>query len=79
MQSPFTWLALMVFAGLAALMLQRSVAEKPVDKLWLYAPPAIGCGVVDYLGNHGHAIFAIAGLVIIVGYILLVLRPTISN
>ena len=79
MQSPFTWLALMVFAGLAALMLQRSVAEKPVDKLWLYAPPAVGCGVVDYLGNHGYAIFAIAGLVVIVGYILIVLRPTISN
>lgn len=79
MQSPFTWLALMLFAGLAALMLQRSIADKPVDKLWLYAPPAIGCALVDYLGNHGQAIFAIVGLVLIVGYILIVLRPTISS
>lgn len=79
MQSPFTWLALMLFAGLAALMLQRSIADKPVDKLWLYAPPAIGCALVDYLGNHGQAILAIVGLVLIVGYILLILRPTISN
>ncbi len=79
MQSPFTWLALMVFSGLVALMLQRSVAAKPVDKLWLYAPPAIGCAVVDYLGNRGFVVLPIIGLILIVLYVLLVLRPAMTG
>ena len=79
MRSPFTWLALVVFVGLAALMLQRSVAEKPVDKLWLYAPPAIGCAIVDYLGNRGFVVAPIAGLIAIIAYILLILRPSATT
>lgn len=76
MESPFTWLALMVFIGLAALMLQRSVVEEPVDSLWHYAPPAIGCAAVDYLGTHGDEVFAIVLLIVVVAYIIYVLRPT---
>ena len=76
MQSPFTWLALLMFTGLAALMLQRSIAEKPVDKLVLYAPPAIGCAVVDFLGNRSFVVAPIIGLALIVVYIMIVLRPS---
>ena len=76
MQSPFTWLALMVFIGLAALMLQRSVIDQPVDKLWHYAPPAIGCATVDYLGTHDNAVLAILLLISVIAYIVFVLRPT---
>lgn len=34
-------------------MLQRSSEEVLRDKLWHYAPPAIGCAVSNYLGNKG--------------------------
>ncbi|MFW2850477.1 XrtV sorting system accessory protein [Sphingomonas sp. TX0543] len=78
MQTPFDWLTLMVFTGLVVLMLHRSAAEKPVDKLWHYAPPAIGCAVVNYIGNEGYIALAIAGLVAVIAYIMLVLRPNMS-
>ncbi|QKR99423.1 hypothetical protein F9288_07020 [Sphingomonas sp. CL5.1] len=78
MQTPFDWLTLMVFTGLVVLMLHRSAAEEPVDKLWHYAPPAVGCAVVNYIGNEGHITLAIFGLVAVILYILLVLRPKIS-
>ncbi len=78
MQSPFTWLALMVFTGLVVLMLQRSVAERPVDKLWHYAPPAVGCATVDYLGTHGQVVAAVVGLIAVIVYIISVLRPTMT-
>ena len=75
MQTPFDWLTLMVFTGLVVLMLHRSVAEQPVDKLWHYAPPAIGCAVVNYIGNEGYVLAAIGGLVAVIVYIMYVLRP----
>lgn len=75
MQTPFDWLTLMVFTGLVVLMLHRSVAEQPVDKLWHYAPPAIGCAVVNYIGNEGYVLAAIGGLVAVIAYIMYVLRP----
>ncbi|MBN8848678.1 MULTISPECIES: XrtV sorting system accessory protein [unclassified Sphingomonas] len=78
METPFDWLTLMVFTGLVVLLLQRSAAENPVDKLWHYAPPAIGCAVVNYLGNQGYVAIAIAGLVAVIAYIYYVLRPKIT-
>lgn len=78
MQTPFDWLTLIVFTGLVVLMLHRSMAEQPVDRLWHYAPPAVGCAVVNYIGNEGYVLIAILGLIAIIAYILLVLRPKIS-
>ena len=76
MQSPFTWIALVMFTGLAALMLQRSISDRPLDKLWFYAPPAVGCAIMDYLGHHGFVVEPIIVLVLIVTYIMLVFRAT---
>lgn len=78
METPFDWLTLMVFTGLVVLMLQRSTAPQPSDKLWQYAPPAIGCAVVNYLGNHDHVVVAVIGLVAVLAYVYYVLRPRIS-
>lgn len=78
METPFDWLTLMVFTGLVVLLLQRSAAERPVDKLWHYAPPAIGCAVVNWLGNHGQIAIALGGLAAVIGYIYFVLRPKIT-
>ena len=78
MDTVFDWMTLVVFTGLVVLLLQRSAQDDPPDKLWQYAPPAIGCAVVNYLGNAGYDVVAVAGLVAILAYIYYVLRPRIS-
>ncbi|MFM9828593.1 MAG: XrtV sorting system accessory protein [Sphingomonas sp.] len=78
METPFDWLALTVFVGLVVLLLQRSSQENPPDKLWHYGPPAIGCAVVNYIGNEGHTIAAAIGLIAVLVYIYYVLRPQVS-
>lgn len=75
MQTPFDWLTIALFAGLVVLLLQRSAMAEPSDRLWQYAPPAVGCATVHYLGGHGHTFWAIAGLFVVVGYIIVVLKP----
>lgn len=74
METIWDWMTLFAFAGLVTLMLQRSSEEKVRDKLWHYAPPAIGCAVANYLGNEGMDI--LAGIVLIgVGvYVVVVLK-----
>lgn len=78
MQTPFDWVTVMLFTGLVVLLLQRSSMEEPSDKLWQYAPPAIGCAIVNYLGNEGYTIAAIAGIVAVIAYILFVLKPHVA-
>lgn len=78
METAFDWLTLAVFTGLVVLLLQRSSQEEPQDKLWQYAPPAIGCAVVNQLGNKGHEVVAVIGLVAVLLYTYYVLRPRIS-
>lgn len=77
METPFDWLTLAIFTGLVVLLLQRSSQDEPGDKLWQYAPPAIGCALVNYIGNEGHVILAVCGLVVILAYIFYMLRPRI--
>jgi hypothetical protein len=75
METAWDWITVFAFAGLATLLLQRSSEETPKDKMWQYAPPAIGCAVSNYLGNEGHHIFASAVFLAAVAYIVLVLKP----
>lgn len=79
MNTPFDWLTVAVFTGLVVLLLQRSAQPEPSDKLWQYAPPALGCAVVNYLGNHGHPVIAVIGLGAVLAYIYYVLRPQFSS
>lgn len=43
--------------------------------MYQYAPPAVGCAVVNYLGNNGLPKLAILGIVAIVVYVWFVLKP----
>jgi len=71
------WLTVFTFAGLATLLLQRSAEEEPRDELWQYAPPAVGCGVVNYVGNQGqHAVAAVLFAAVVL-YIFKVLKVPI--
>jgi len=75
LETVYDWVTVAVFAGLAVLFLQRSSEEQPRDKITHYLPPAVGCGLSNYLGNEGLAIPAVALLVGVMAYIYFVLKP----
>jgi hypothetical protein len=75
LETVYDWVTVAIFAGLVVLLLQRSSADEPQDKLYHYAPPAIGCAIANYLGNEGFDIAAYALIAAIVGYIVFVLKP----
>ncbi len=76
MKTIFDLLTTIIFAGLAILFLQRSVSkEDSGDRIYQYAPPAIGCAVANYLGNNGLEIPAGLLLVAVVIYSIIVLKP----
>lgn len=74
METVWDWLTVFCFAGLVTLMLQRSSEEVLRDKLWQYAPPALGCAVANYLGNEGMHIAAALLLAGVIVYIFVVLK-----
>jgi hypothetical protein len=75
MESIFDWITVLVFCGLAVLYLQRSASPEPKDNIWHYPPPAVGLMAVNYLGDEGYAIPAVALLVAVLAYIYYVLKP----
>lgn len=79
METVFDWVTVLLFAGLITLFLQRSSMEEPPDTIWQYLPPAIACAVANYLGNEGYTVAAVAVLVLAIGYVLKVLRPSFSR
>ncbi len=79
METVWDWVTVFAFAGLVTLMLQRSMMDEPTDSLWQYAPPAIGCAVVNYVGNEGYDLVALAGLIAVVVYIVKVLKPNFGT
>ncbi len=79
METVWDWVTVFIFAGLATLLLQRSVAKEPSDHLWQYAPPAVGCALANYAGNEGQPIIAAVLIVAIVVYIVKVLKVKIPG
>ena len=76
MTTIYDWVTLAIFGGLVVLFLQRSMANaEDQDPIYHYLPPAIGCAVANYLGNHGEETAAIAIIVAIVGYVIFVMKP----
>jgi hypothetical protein len=74
METIWDWLTIFIFAGLVTLLLQRSSEDSPKDKLWQYFPAALACAVANYLGNHGVVWAAVAILVGLAVYMLVVLK-----
>lgn len=77
METLYDWLALLAFAGLIVLFLQRSSMDEPPDTVWHYLPPAVGCALSNYLGNEGMGVLAILVLAGVGAYVYLVLKPQI--
>ncbi|TCD04848.1 hypothetical protein EYB45_04710 [Erythrobacteraceae bacterium CFH 75059] len=74
METVWDWLTVFCFAGLVTLMLQRSSEEVLRDKLWHYAPPAVGCAVANYLGNEEMHVPAAIVLAAVIVYVFVVLK-----
>ena len=65
-----------LFAALAVIFLQRSIGARPEnDRVINYLPPAIGCGLANYLGNKGYAVPSVIVMVAVIAYIWFVLKP----
>ncbi len=76
MQTIFDWVTMAVFSGLVVLFLNRSMApEEKQDNIYHYAPPALGCAIANYIGNHDRRAAAITLIIAVVGYILFFLHP----
>ena len=75
METIYDWVTVAMFAGLIILFLQRSAAETQVDRMIDYLPPALGCAIGNYLGNHDQPIPAIMLIAAVPVYTWFVLKP----
>ena len=74
MNTVYDWAAMIIFAGLVVLFLQRSQGEAR-DQLWHYLVAALGCAVTNYVGNEGYHLVAVALAVATLAFIFIILRP----
>ena len=79
MQTAWDLVTLLGFAGLITLFLQRSSQERPQDKLWQYAPPALACAGANYIGNNGNPVLAAVVLAAAALYVFMVLKPKLRS
>ena len=71
----YDWITLALFGGLIVLFLERSAKAEPVDHIWQYLVPAVGCAIANYAGNsEQHAVAAIL-IVGVIAYVHIVLKP----
>jgi len=75
MQTVFDWLSILVFGCVAALFLHRSIGDERKDTMLAYVPPALGCAVANYFGNHGMSMASLVLLIAVTGYVIFVLKP----
>ena len=76
LETVYDWITVGIFGGLIVLFLHRSVGEQePGDTILHYLPPAVGCAVANYVGNHGQGPISAVIVVAVLVYIVLVLKP----
>ena len=76
METLYDWITVAIFGGLVVLFLHRSMSEtEPKDTIYHYLPPAIGCAIANYAGNHGQGPLSAVIVVGILAYVALVLKP----
>ncbi len=75
METVYDWITVAIFIAMVVLFLQRSTQEEPKDTLVQYLPPAVGCALANYVGNHGQGPLSAAIVVAVLIYIAVVLKP----
>jgi hypothetical protein len=74
--TPYDLITIGLFAGLAILFLQRSLGPpNDKDRIYYYAPPAVGCAAANWFGNQHQDLVAIAIIAVSITYTLIVLKP----
>lgn len=81
METVYDWVTVAIFAGLIVLFLQRSVGPQQ-DRMWPYFVAAVGCAVINQVGNHAidtsntiWHIVSLVGIAAIIGFIHYFLHP----
>ena len=76
MNTIYDVLAVATFVSIVALFVQRATSDRDDPRpMWSYLLPAIGCAVLNQLGNRGYDLAAVMLLGATAAYIVLVLRP----
>lgn len=75
LETVYDWVTVGIFVGLAVLFLQRSSEDVPRDKIYHYAPPAVGCAVANYIGNEGYMVPAVLLITGVLAYMVYILKP----
>lgn len=76
MKTSYDFVTVAVFAAIVLIFLQRSVSPPAkADPMWHYLAASIGCAVSNFLGNEGFDLAAITLLLLVVGFVLVVIRP----
>jgi hypothetical protein len=75
LETIYDWVTVGLFAALIVLFLQRSSSDRPGDSLIHYLIAAVGLAVINQLGNSGYDLLAVIGLVGIVAFVQLTLKP----
>lgn len=76
LETVYDWITVAIFGGLVVLFLHRSMAEgEPQDTILHYLPPAVGCALANYVGNHGMGPLSALIVVAVLIYVALVLKP----
>jgi hypothetical protein len=76
LETVYDWITIALFGALVVLFLHRSVGDaEPQDTIYHYLPPAIGCAVANYVGNHGQGPLSALIVVGVLIYVVLVLKP----
>ena len=76
MKTAYDWITIALFAALIVLFMHRStMSGAPRDSLWQYLIAAVGCAVVNQIGNAGYDLVAIVCGAAVLAYVHFVLRP----
>jgi hypothetical protein len=75
METIYDWITVAIFGAMVVLFLHRSTQDEPKDTLIQYLPPALGCAIANYVGNHGQGPLSAAIVVAVLAYIVMVLKP----
>jgi hypothetical protein len=76
MNTPYDWITVALFAGIAWLFFRAALDDGLDDSALLrYLPPVVGCAFANHFGNQGHDALAITLIGGVVAYVWLVLQP----
>jgi hypothetical protein len=75
MNTIYDWVTVALFAALLIMVVRGAAAGMSAARLLQYLGAAIGCALINWLGNNGYHVAAIACGAFVLLYTWVVLRP----